>query len=74
MPRAGIAALTAALRDADEGVRRRAAVALGQYGPEAEAAVPALRSALSDRDEGVRSFAAMSLTLIEPPARRALSA
>ena len=55
--------LSETLRDADEDVRRSAAVALGKIGP---AAVPALGEALRDADGDVRRFAAVALKRMKP--------
>ena len=51
-------ALTEALHDEEETVRRRAAVALLAFGPEARPAVPALIRALRDESDSVRRWAA----------------
>lgn len=56
---ADLVALTA---DADAGVRRRSALALGRIGD--VSAVPALITALSDSEEAVRGIAAFSLGLL----------
>lgn len=45
-----VIALAALMRDPDDGVRRWAAVALGNIGPRAAAAVPALQAALPEVD------------------------
>lgn len=47
---AAVGPLTEALRNCDSGVRREAAWALGQIGPEASAAIPALMEILAGRD------------------------
>jgi HEAT repeat protein len=46
-------------------VRKQAAIALGEMGPAAKAAVPALRDALLDKDEGVQAAAAAALEKID---------
>ena len=56
---AAVDGLVAALKDADPGVRRTAAGALGQIG--AARAVPGLVDALKDRDADVRSKAVQAL-------------
>ena len=62
-------ALITALGDADEGVRRSAAEALGRIGPAAAEAVPALITALGDADAEVRRSAAEALGRIGPARR-----
>jgi HEAT repeat protein len=52
------------LSDADAGVRRSAAQALGRMGPQADTAVPALTAALADPNPGVRESAAQALTAL----------
>jgi hypothetical protein len=52
------------LNDADAQVRREAAEALGELGPNARAAAPALRKALRDKNEAVRDAAAKALEQI----------
>jgi hypothetical protein len=55
---AGLAALIRDLRSSDEGVRFKAAKALGKLGPEARAAIPTLtRLASDDPDDDVRRVA-----------------
>jgi HEAT repeat protein/lysophospholipase L1-like esterase len=75
-PGADVPRLVAALKDADPGVRRGAAWALGRQGRRAAAAaVPALAAALGDRDESVRRDAARALGRLGDagrPARPAL--
>jgi HEAT repeat protein len=66
--------LTQQLGDRDPSVRRKAASALVDLGPEARAAVPALTKALSDKDTYVRRFAAQALGKIGAPARSAVPA
>ena len=51
-------ALTEALQDSDKSVRVAAAYALGEIGPDAEAAVPALEAMRADRTDGLLSGAA----------------
>jgi hypothetical protein len=63
-----VSSLVAHLKDEVPAVRRAAAEALGQIGPEAKAAVPALRDALRDEDGGVRRLAAAALEKIDPEA------
>jgi HEAT repeat protein len=60
---AAVAALVAALKDADAMVRGSAAHALASIGP---AAVPALATALKDADAEVRRRAALALRGIGP--------
>ncbi len=50
--------LIAALQDMDDGLRQKAAMALGKLGVRAKVAVPALAAALNDYDENVRRGAA----------------
>ena len=59
--------LIAALQDRDDGLRQKAAMALGKLGVRAKAAVPALAAALNDYDENVRRSAA-ALQAIDPDA------
>jgi len=60
------------LTDSDSGVRRMSAMALGELGPEASAAVPALCVALKDKDKDVRRQAANALGRIGDAARAAI--
>src|SRR5262249_21310926 len=66
-----LAALTAALKDADEGVRGAAGDALAKLGP---AAVPALTQAAADKDQLTRAGAAAALGRIGPKAATAVGA
>ncbi len=66
--------LTAALRDADAGVRRNAVRTLGQIGPAAAEAMPALISALRDEHTVFYSDAAKALGQIGPAAAEAMPA
>jgi PAS domain S-box-containing protein len=66
--------LISALCSKDSNVRRQAAEALGNIGPEAKAAVPALIESLKDGEEGVREAAAKSLGKIGPEAKAAVQA
>lgn len=59
-------------RDSDDESRRRAAYALGQIGPPAEAAVPALAAALESRSLELRHSAADALGRIGPAAKDAV--
>ena len=56
-----IPALVEALGDEDEGVRRRAAVALGEIGPEAAPALAALRELRNEGGDVVREAAARAV-------------
>jgi HEAT repeat protein len=70
-PAAGdaVLALVAALGDESEVVRRRVAVALGEIGTAARAALPALAEvATRDASAGVRRAAAFAVAAIGPPA------
>jgi len=68
-----IAALSAAIKDADPQVRFSAALSLAQIGPDAEAAVPALQDALLDENRYVPGYAVEALERIATPtAMRAL--
>ena len=58
----------AILADTDAKVRRKAAYALGQIGPQASAAVPALGTALGDRQLEVAWYVADALGRIGPAA------
>jgi vesicle coat complex subunit len=60
--------LTGALKDENTYVRRDAAKALGEFGPQAKEAVPALLAGLRDREPSVRKAAAGSLKRIDPEA------
>ncbi len=71
---AAIPALKTALTDADPQVRRQAARALGQMGPDAEPAVQELTQALSDADAPVRQAAVLALGKIGPAAAPAIPA
>ena len=61
-----------ALQDGDAGVRRAAAVTLGQIGPGSIDAVPQLTVALADVDSQVRACAAMALSVFGPHAMEAV--
>jgi HEAT repeat protein len=63
-----IAALSAAIKDADPQVRFSAALSLAQIGPAAEAAVPALGEALLDQNRYVPGYAVEALERIATPA------
>jgi HEAT repeat protein len=63
--REAVPALTAAFNDRDTAVRRNAAGALGDLGPEAKAVVPTLRAPLKDKKRNVRETAAQPLKTIE---------
>jgi hypothetical protein len=67
---AAVPALSAALDDADWGVRAEAAYALGYMGTAAWSAVPRLERLLEDEDVHVRKAAAFALQRILPPAER----
>jgi HEAT repeat protein len=60
------AALSAALRDRETGVREAAAEALGALGPAAHSALRALLKCLADENPFVRATAAASLEKIDP--------
>ena len=60
--------LVHALKDENSYVRRDAAKALAEFGPEASEAVPALVERLRDREPSVRKAAAQSLKRIDPAA------
>jgi HEAT repeat protein len=64
--RAAVPALTRALQDRDEDVRREAASALGRLGPDARAAVADLVALLKDQRKPVRQQAASALRDIDP--------
>ncbi len=59
--------LIQAFQDDDWEVRRNAAYALGEIGPEAKGAVPALIQAFQDDDWEVRNSAAYALRQIRTP-------
>lgn len=69
---AAIPALKTALADANPQVRRQAARALGQMGPEADTAVPALTAAVQDTSPEVREAAVQALGKIGPAAAPAI--
>jgi HEAT repeat protein len=71
---ADVEGLIKKLKDRDPEVRRSAAKALGEAGPEAKTAVSALAHALKDSDLYVRRFAAQSLGEIGGDARAAVPA
>ncbi len=54
-------------KDDDQGVRESAAIALGNIGPDAKAAVPILTEVLKDEDKYVREGAAWALEKISTP-------
>ena len=64
----------AALTDGSVQVRKMAASALGEIGPDARQAIPALIQALGDVDEGVRRRVALSLGEMGAEARSAAPA
>lgn len=61
-----VPALIEALNDEDSGVRRSAAIGLGDLGDMAKEAITALQTAKADRDVRVREAAAMALHRIDP--------
>lgn len=61
---AAVPALTEALTDSREVVRREAAAALGRIGPKAAASLPALEQLLRDRDSAVRQAAEQAIAAI----------
>ena len=70
---AAVPALIAALRDAEQEVRRHAVLALARMGPAAARALPALIEVQRDVDRYVRSKALKALEgIATPAARRAL--
>ncbi len=58
--------LVKALKSKNAAVRKQAALALGDLGEKARAAVPALREALLDADENVQAAAAQALEKVGP--------
>ena len=66
--------LTQQLKSPDVQQRIAAAVAIGDLGPSARAAVPALTEALRDQNPTVRFQAAIALGCIGPEARAAVPA
>ena len=66
--------LAIALKDKDEDLRIRAAMALSRIGSAAEKAVPALIQALKYKEESVRGAAAWALGKIGPKAEKAVPA
>jgi hypothetical protein len=66
--------LIQALEDEAAAMRKAAAEALGEVGPEEEGVVPALAQALGDEDEDVRWAAAEALEAIGPQAAEAVPA
>ena len=69
--KAAVPALTKALKDEDQGVRRQAAWPLEHIG---SASVPALIEALKDKDRGARVYAAVALENIGSEAKAAVPA
>jgi chromosome segregation ATPase len=67
-PEDKVADYVKALKSKDAAVRKQVAVALGEMGDKAKAALPALREALVDPDEGVQAAAAAALDKIAPGA------
>ena len=67
-----VPALVEALNNEHEDVRRHAARALGEIGPDAKAAVPVLLEVLNDEDEDVCECAAEALGKIGPDAKAAV--
>ncbi|HYH63475.1 MAG TPA: HEAT repeat domain-containing protein, partial [Urbifossiella sp.] len=65
-----VALLTTALADGNAGVRRQAALALGNVGAEAAVAVKGLRDRVNDEDAAVRLQVAVALGKIDPPSAR----
>ena len=65
--------LVKALSDDDLPLRRAAAQAIGEIGPDAKAAVAPLAAALKDRTRGIREAAAVALWRIGKPAVPALT-
>jgi len=70
----GALGLSDALKSPQPLVRQNAALALGEVGPEAKAAVPALAEALRDPEWVVRRQAAVALGRLGPDARPAVPA
>ncbi|MEM7024859.1 MAG: HEAT repeat domain-containing protein [Pseudomonadota bacterium] len=66
-PMLGVGWYVARLGAENPATRGDAAVALGQLGPAASAAIPALTEALSDPDPGVREHVAEALAAIGEP-------
>jgi TolB-like protein/class 3 adenylate cyclase/Flp pilus assembly protein TadD len=66
--------LAVALQQEDVQVRRRAAMTLGRFGPNAAEAVPVLIDALGDENNVVREQAVKSLARIGPAAEAAIPA
>jgi len=60
------------LKKGDGAARQRAALAIGEMGPKAKAAVPDLVDALKDKSGRVRRFAAKALGQIGPKAKAAV--
>ncbi len=69
---ADVDGLVKQLKSPDADMRRAAAKALGEAGPDAKPAITALAHALSDKDLFVRRFAAQALGEIGPDARSAV--
>jgi HEAT repeats len=61
-----VPAMIDALKDKEVDVRLSAAIGLGYFGEEANAAIPALQEALHDRDPRVKEAAGVALSRIEP--------
>ncbi len=72
-PKIEVPKLIKQLNSSDSSIRNSAAMKLGSYGSDAEAAVRPLARLLGDENGGVRSSAAFALRKIDTPeARRAL--
>ena len=71
---ASVQPLIEALKDRNDRVRERAAMALGVVGPVAKAAVPALKQAVDDTEKRVGVAAALSLAQIDPAGPAGLDA
>jgi HEAT repeat protein len=71
---AALPVLLEAMHSEDVAVRRRAAVVLGQIGPEAREAIGPLSELLKDPDATVRSYAAMALGVMGRGAEEAVPA
>jgi HEAT repeat protein len=70
---ASVPDLLRALENTDAKTRAKAALALGEMGPDARLAVPALLQALKDADELIRKVSSESLDKIGAPAKNDVS-
>lgn len=73
-PKAGLDDLVKGLQSDNALVRKRAAIALGRIGPDANSAIPALEKLLSDSDPDVLEAASIALEAIDNRAAERIAA